>query len=174
MSSPAAAVAGTAWVLETIGANVWAWRESGKKTRPAKKDVARRVRERLIVVLMTRSLPLLQRLAKHLATHTRGQVAENVALVSYRISGFSRLYVPQPLAQTDLTLRRGNLVLLVEVKYRSSRARGHVAFSPTQKQRLLRQALLVAGRMPGATVRLEVCLVFPHWPFLQRIPLTEH
>ncbi len=122
---------------------------------------------------MTPSLPLLSRLAKHLPPHLRGAMAEKAALVSYLIRGYSVLSVSQHLAQTDLTLRRGSLILLVEVKYRSSQQRAHLALTPVQYQRLHRQARSVAARYQSCTVRLEVCLLFPHYPFLQRIPLQE-
>ncbi len=122
---------------------------------------------------MTQSLPLLSRLAKRLPTHVRGALAEKAALVSYLIHGFMPLAVPQALAQTDLTLRRRRLILLVEVKYRTSRTRGHLALTPAQKERLNRQARSVSARYPDCTVRLEVCLFFPHYPFYQRIPLLD-
>ncbi|TKW60910.1 MAG: hypothetical protein DI628_08475 [Blastochloris viridis] len=123
--------------------------------------------------VMMQSLPLLSRLAKRLPVHVRGALAEKAALVSYLIRGFTPLTVSQHLAQTDLTLRRGNLILLVEVKYRTTRERGHLALTPAQKARLNRQARSVAARYPACTVRLEVCLLFPHWPFQQRIPLQD-
>jgi len=123
--------------------------------------------------VMMRSLPLLSRLAKRLPTHTRGALAEKAALVSYLIRGYTPLAVPQHLAQTDLTLRRGHLILLVEVKYRTTRERGHLALTPTQKARLNRQARSVAARYPACTVRLEIFLLFPHWPFYQCIPVRD-
>lgn len=123
--------------------------------------------------VMMQSLPLLSRLAKRLPVHARGALAEKAALVSYLIRGFTPLTVSQHLAQTDLTLRRGNLILLVEVKYRTTRERGHLALTPAQKAHLNRQARSVAARYPACTVRLEVCLLFPHWPFQQRIPLQD-
>ena len=122
---------------------------------------------------MTASLPLLTRLAKRLAPATRGRLAEALALLIYLPRGFWPLRVPQRLAQTDLTLRRGHLIVLVEVKYRTTRTRGHLALTPAQRQRLHRQAASVAARHPGCTVRIELCLLFPHWPFVQCIPQVD-
>lgn len=124
--------------------------------------------------IMTQSLPLLHHLAKRMSPHLRGRLAEKVALVSYLIRGFRPLAVPQALAQTDLTLRRGALIVLVEVKYRVTRQRAHLALTPVQRQRLTRQARTVAARYHGCTVRVEACLVFPGWPFLECIPMLDN
>lgn len=121
--------------------------------------------------VMTPSLPLLTRLAKRLSAHGRGALAEKAAMVSYRLRGYRTLSVPQNLAQTDLTLRRKSLIVLVEVKYRTTQQRGHLAFTPAQQARLVRQARSIAARYPECTVRLELCLVFPYVPFVQCIPL---
>lgn len=66
-------------------------------------------------------------------------------------------------------LTRGHTLLVVEVKYRPTRARGHVALTPAQRVRLVRQLRALAARHPRYTLALELMLVFPHWPFVQRI-----
>lgn len=119
---------------------------------------------------MKRSLTPLPQLAKRLNPHLRGQLAEKAALLYYLLHGYRPLIgLSRALAQTDLTLTCGQTILLVEVKYRSSRNRGHLAVTPAQQGRLTRQMRALAGRFPSHTLRLEVFLVFPHWPFLQRI-----
>lgn len=120
---------------------------------------------------MDTNLTPLRRLAKRLHPHLRGWLAEKGALAYYMAHGYLPIrHVHQGLAQTDLTLIRGDLILLVEVKYRSAQGRGHVAVTRSQQQRLQRQMHAIAGRYPGYTVRLELFLVFPHHPFCQRIP----
>jgi Holliday junction resolvase-like predicted endonuclease len=120
---------------------------------------------------MDTSLTPLRRLAKLIHPHLRGWLAEKLALGYYMARGFLPIrHVRQALAQTDLILIRGDLILLVEVKFRSSQGRGHVALTTGQRQRLNRQMLAIAGKYPGYTIRLEVFLVFPHRPFWQRIP----
>ena len=119
---------------------------------------------------MESSLTLLRRLAKRLHPHLRGGLAEKLALVYYLMHGYLPIgRVHQGLAQTDLTLMRDDVIILVEVKYRSSRGWGHVALTPPQRERLKRQMQAISGRYPGYTVRLELLLVFPHCPFWQRI-----
>lgn len=119
---------------------------------------------------MEPSLTPLRRLAKRLHPHLRGWLSEKLALAYYMAHGFLPIrHVHQSLAQTDLILIRSDLILLVEVKYRSSQGRGHVAVTQGQQGRLTRQMQAIAGRYPGYTIRLELFLVFPHRPFCQRI-----
>lgn len=124
---------------------------------------------------MVFSLPPLSTLAKRLHPHLRGQLSEKLALAYYLAYGYRPLRLPgRALAQTDLTLIRRHTILLVEVKYRTTRERGHVAITPAQHQRLTRQMLSLAGKYPRHTLRLEVFLVFPSWPFVQRIHNPYH
>lgn len=116
------------------------------------------------------SLTPLNRLAKRLHPHLRGQLAEKLALAYYLLHGWLPVKpLRNQLAQTDLTLIRAETILLVEVKYRTSQGRGHVAITAAQHERLRRQMQALSGRYPGYTIRLEVFLVFPHRPFWQRI-----
>lgn len=118
---------------------------------------------------MRPSLPLLPSLAKRLHPHVRGKMAEMLAHIVYGLHGYTP--APRParaLAQTDLLLRRRTTLLLVEVKYRASQAAAQTALTPAQTARLTRQARALAGRYPTATIRLEVLLVFPRYPFIQR------
>lgn len=103
--------------------------------------------------------------------HTKGSRAEKVAFIYLLCKGYTP--APRPvraLAQTDLLLRKGPVLALVEVKYRSTAARGHLALHPAQKARLHRQLWALAARYPGLTLRLDLLLVFPQWPFIQHIP----
>ncbi|RYG61820.1 MAG: hypothetical protein EON60_02145 [Alphaproteobacteria bacterium] len=119
---------------------------------------------------MAHTLTPLHRLAKRLHPHLRGFMAEKLALIVYMAHGWLPVYSHRrQLAQTDLTLARGTTLILVEVKYRTSQGRGHLAVRPEQKQRLERQMRLLAGKYPGYSLRIELFLVFPHKPFWQRI-----
>ncbi|MBI1308557.1 MAG: hypothetical protein GC129_01685 [Proteobacteria bacterium] len=106
--------------------------------------------------------------------HRKGQVAEFLALTALLLKGYRP--APRPLralAQTDLLLTKGPVLALVEVKCRTSRARAHLALTPAQKQRLTRQARALAARHPSRTVRLELVLLFPHWPFVEHLPRID-
>jgi Holliday junction resolvase-like predicted endonuclease len=105
---------------------------------------------------MRRSLNALTALAKRLHPHTRGRLAEHLALLYFLLQGYRP--APRParaLAQTDLLLRRGHSLVLVEVKFRTRH--GFPPLSPAQQQRLWRQARALAARYPNLTVRLDLC-----------------
>lgn len=118
---------------------------------------------------MNRSVPLLTRLAKQLGPHRCGVLAEKMALVSYLIRGYQPLVIPQRIAQTDLILRRGSLILLVEVKFRSQFHRTHTAVTPVQRKRLEHQMRALVGRFPQCAFRIELCFVTLKFPFIERI-----
>jgi putative endonuclease len=122
-----------------------------------------------IIFCMAPTLTLLQRLAKRLHPHTRGRLAEKLALLTYLARGWRP--APRPwraLAQTDLLLRRGQTLLLVEVKYRATPQSATKAVSPAQKQRLIRQMRALAGRHPTYTLAVEVCTLTLAPPSLAR------
>jgi Holliday junction resolvase-like predicted endonuclease len=116
---------------------------------------------------MDTNLTPLRRLAKRLHPHLRGWLAEKLALAFYMAHGWLPVrHIRRQLAQTDLTLVRGNTILLVEVKYRSAQGRGHVAVTPAQAGRLRHQMQAIAGQYPGYTITFDIFLVFPHAPFI--------
>jgi Holliday junction resolvase-like predicted endonuclease len=119
---------------------------------------------------MEPNLPPLAHLAKRLHPHTRGALAEKLAHIVYALQGYRPLpRKHRALAQTDLLLTKGQSLLVAEVKYRTTRGRGHLALTPAQRTRLTRQLRALAGHYPNHTIVFEVLLVFPHWPFLQRV-----
>lgn len=107
---------------------------------------------------------------RNLGAAIKGRWAERLALVCLVCKGY--LPAPRParmLAQTDLLLSKGQVLVLVEVKARTAESRAHHALTPGQKARLRRQARALAGRYPQYTVRLDLLLVFPHPPFVRHI-----
>jgi Holliday junction resolvase-like predicted endonuclease len=101
----------------------------------------------------------------------KGKVAEFLALAAYLLRGYVPAKRPiRALAQTDLLLHRGQTLVLVEVKYRPSEASAHLALTPAQAQRLSREAIALQKLYPNHTIRLDLCTVFPRYPFLQILP----
>lgn len=111
---------------------------------------------------------------RNLSAHVKGYLAEKLALLWYIAHGYAPVFKPRRMpVQTDLLMKRGRTVVMVEVKYRATRSRGQWALHPEQKRRLHRQLTLLAGRYPGYGVRLDMFLVFPYWPFTQCIPALD-
>lgn len=83
----------------------------------------------------------------------------------YRILGF-RLKTPS--AEIDLLVSKGDLVVVVEVKRRTSLDAALDAVTPQQRDRLLRAARSIAARRPdlsAASIRLDLMALAPRrWP----------
>ena len=72
--------------------------------------------------------------------------------------------------EIDILARKKRTLILVEVKYRQSRDKAHMALHPAQRRRLHRQGLqLVDDNTYFEDARLDVVLFFPHRPFVQHI-----
>lgn|GEM_PF-6883409 len=101
--------------------------------------------------------------------HTRGRLAEGIALFIYLCLGFRPVRAPYRLrTQIDLLLRRRHLLLLVEVKYRSHNAYAAAAVGPAQHARLAVQMHRLAGTFPQCTLAVEILTLTPVWPFVTR------
>lgn len=83
----------------------------------------------------------------------------------YRIIGF-RMKTPQ--AEIDLLARKGDIVVVVEVKHRADLVTAIEAVGYRQRERLLRAARSLTARRPdlaGAAVRLDLLALAPgRWP----------
>jgi len=79
-----------------------------------------------------------------------GQNGERVAALLYQLRGYRVLGrgVRTPFAEVDLVCRRGDSLVLVEVKRRRSAVRGTAiaALHPRQAERLARAAVYLGGR----------------------------
>lgn len=120
---------------------------------------------------MSFNLPSLAGLVNRLHPHTRGWLAEYVALVYLGVQGYRparRFWRTR--VQTDLVLTRGTVMVLVEVKFRQTAAHAAVAITPTQAARLRAEARRIAARHPAYTVRADAVQVFPAWPFVHHSP----
>jgi len=79
----------------------------------------------------------------------------------YRILGF-RLKTPQ--GEIDLLVRKGGVIVVVEVKRRTSLRAALEAVTWRQRERLVRAAQTLAARRPalaGAAVRLDLIALAP-------------
>lgn len=107
----------------------------------------------------------------HAHNHLKGRIAEYTALLAYLLRGyFPARRPPRALAQTDLLLQRGLTLVLVEVKYRPSEAQAHIALTPAQARRLAYEANALQKLYPTHAIRLDLCTVFPRWPFVRLLP----
>lgn len=102
--------------------------------------------------------------------HTKGKLAESFAALFLLAKG----YLPvrrhaHEIAQTDLLLRRGSALVLVEVKYRTTEITAQQALSPPQVRRLGNQARLLSRYYPDHAIRLDLITVFPRWPFIRHV-----
>lgn len=102
-----------------------------------------------------------------------GKLGEGVALLWYVMEGWRPLPRPRyERVQTDLLLRRGQTLLLVEVKARWRRQPFERLISPNQRRRLEQQVAWWTARHPGLTVRLEVAQITWGWPLVRRYALN--
>lgn len=96
-------------------------------------------------------------------------MAETACAAWLRLTGYrilARNY-RVPVGEIDIVARRGQVLVFVEVKARSSRAAGAEALSPRQQRRIGRAAeQFLAGRgdLAGFDVRFDLMLVQPWRP----------
>jgi len=105
-----------------------------------------------------------------LKDHRAGALAEKAALLYYLLHGYlPARRAPRALAQTDLLLRRGRELVLVEVKYRADKTRQDYALHPSQRHRLSLASRQLVSFYIRSEIRLDLCLVGPFWPFIRVI-----
>ncbi len=101
---------------------------------------------------------------------TTGRRAERLVGWYLALKGFRTLArnLRTPFGEIDLVVRRGNLVVLVEVKARGLLDGAASALAPAQQARILRAGAWYVGRRPelaGCDQRCDVVLVAPwRWP----------
>lgn len=100
----------------------------------------------------------------------RGHSAERLAALVLLLKGYrivARRYRTR-LGEIDLIARRGNLVLIVEVKARTSVEAAHLAVTPMAMQRIEAAADLWLQRQPDhaqLSLRFDLIAVLPRrWP----------
>ncbi|WP_425532091.1 YraN family protein [Ancylobacter crimeensis] len=103
------------------------------------------------------------------AAFNRGVEAESRAAALLAEQGFTEIArrVRTPLGEIDLIVRRGDLLVFVEVKARSSLAGAAYSILPRQRRRIVGAAEIFAAAHPdlaGLDMRLDVVLVAPDRP----------
>jgi putative endonuclease len=104
------------------------------------------------------------------AAEQRGRNAESLAALMLRLKGYRILArrLRTPSGEIDLLARRGNLVIIVEVKARATRDEALAALSPRQQQRLAAAAAWLPRWRPALAacdIRLDLVAVSPRrWP----------
>ncbi|MDP9196082.1 MAG: YraN family protein [Pseudomonadota bacterium] len=116
------------------------------------------------------SLPLENRRIRGHKSWERGHVSETLCRWALRLKGW-RILASRwrtPLGEIDLVARRGNILVMVEVKARPSRVMALEAIHPVQQQRLARAAQVFLAAHPHLAdlpVRFDAMLVVPRrWP----------
>lgn len=104
--------------------------------------------------------------------HIKGAFFEMMAANLLRLKGYTILARNKKFhgVEVDILAGRKRTLVLVEVKYRRSREKSHLALHPKQRERLLRQGQQLAEENRYfEDARLDVVLFFPHRPFVQHI-----
>ena len=97
-----------------------------------------------------------------------GAWGERIALIYYIMQGYWPMPRPRhERVQTDIIVKRGDTLVLVEVKTRRNMEAYEKVISHTQKTRLAQQAKVWAARYPALAVRLDVVHVALEWPFVR-------
>ena len=104
--------------------------------------------------------------SRHRAAEILGRRAETLAAWLLRLKGFRILACRERTGygEIDLVARRGNLVVICEVKARTSSGAAGEAIHPRQQARLARAAAAYLQRHPSlraCSVRFDAVLVVP-------------
>lgn len=104
------------------------------------------------------------------AAEARGRRGERLAAAYLQLKGYRILARDYRTAvgQVDVVAKRGDTLVLVEVKWRPTLAQAADAIRPTQRARIARAAGAIRQRMPavgGCNVRFDAVLLAPRrWP----------
>lgn len=99
--------------------------------------------------------------------HTWGKLGERLALAYMVACGFWPLPRRRMPVQVDVLVKRSDLIVLLEVKTRSRYNGLDKTLSFQQQQRLRAQAVRLAAYYPACTVRIDVMVITPVWPFVR-------
>jgi putative endonuclease len=114
---------------------------------------------------------------KRRAAEGRGRAAEYIAALALTLKGYRILghRLRTPFGEIDLAAWKKGVLVIVEVKARSSIDAGLYAVGPFQQQRIARGASVLAGRwrLGAAPIRFDVMVVGPKHGFLGLWPHHE-
>lgn len=100
--------------------------------------------------------------------YLKGQWSEQLAALFLRVKGYEILEhrFKTPVGEIDLLVRKGNTLVAVEVKSRTTLEKASLALTPYQKQRIERALLYYLARRPFfLDLRFDVILISPWiWP----------
>lgn len=108
------------------------------------------------------------------AAERRGRWAEIAGLVALWLKGYRLLARRYRCAagEVDLIMRRADLVVAVEVKYRRDPTEAATALTPAQRRRIAQAGAVFRSRrhdLAGTALRFDVVLVSP-WRWPQHLP----
>ena len=107
-------------------------------------------------------------LKKKKVAYLKGYFGEKVAALYLQLKGYSVLEtrLKTPLGEIDLIVRKGSLIVAVEVKTRATQEKAALSLSPFQMRRIQQALLLYVKRSPSPlNLRFDVILISPwNWP----------
>ena len=101
----------------------------------------------------------------------KGTVSEFCAIFYLLAKGYRPIHHSYKghFAEVDIVAIKGEVLCLVEVKYRKTKEKAHIAIHPTQRERLQRQAQHLSDKYLLPHTRLDTILLFGHWPFIEHV-----
>ena len=100
-----------------------------------------------------------------------GRLAEQISAIFLILNGYRLLARNRRhWAEVDILAFKNNTLVLVEVKSRQSFSREASPVAPAQRARLAAVARHLAAEYPSHTIRLDIILLAPRWPFIKHFP----
>ncbi|MFT7432816.1 MAG: putative endonuclease [Alphaproteobacteria bacterium] len=101
----------------------------------------------------------------------KGLVGEWLALILLIIKGYKPLSMNNKDGgiEGDIIAYKGYSLVLVEVKWRQSQEKGHLAVHPQQQKRLFKKLKALSFKYPDKNLRLDLVLIYPTPPFIEHI-----
>tara|TARA_R110000868_G_scaffold218576_1_gene468993 strand:+ start:139844 stop:140182 length:339 start_codon:yes stop_codon:yes gene_type:complete len=101
----------------------------------------------------------------------KGKVGEYLALIMLITKGYRPILMndKKGRVEADIIAIRGKSAVLVEVKWRQSKEKGHWAVQPGQQKRLLRKLKMLSSHYPYLEARVDLVLIYPSPPFIEHI-----
>lgn len=101
----------------------------------------------------------------------KGLVGEWLAVLLLLVKGYKPLTMNDKKAgiEGDIIACKGNNLVLVEVKWRQSAEKGHIAVHPSQQRRLYKKLRNLQCIHKGKNLRIDLVLIYPTPPFIEHI-----
>lgn len=103
--------------------------------------------------------------------HLCGKTAEYMSIFWLILKGYKPLVMNDTVGgiETDIIASKKNDIVLVEVKWRQSKDKAHMAIHPQQKARLQRKLRVLKKNHPDKNLSIHLMLICPTPPFIEHI-----